>query len=118
MEVAETVAVDAPDNSSLVHVDGGLYCRRVNVLSKCLLYSFVVRPARLPTPVGISRVFVARDHRCKGIGHALLDAMSQTFIHACPLDPVKGQIAFSQPTGDGRRLMESWGKGKIRVYEE
>ena len=81
-------------------------------------YSFVARPARLPTPVGISRVFVARDHRCKGIGHALLDAMSQTFIHACPLDPVKGQIAFSQPTGDGRRLMESWGRGKIRVYEE
>ncbi len=118
MEVAENGTVDVLDNPSLVHVDGGLYCRGVNVPSKCFLYSFVLRPAPLPTTVGISRVFVARDHRCKGIGHALLDAMSQTFIHACPLDPVKGQIAFSQPTGDGRRLMESWGRGKVRVYEE
>lgn len=42
MEVAETVAVDAPDNSSLVHVDGGLYCRRVNILSKCFLYSLLL----------------------------------------------------------------------------
>lgn len=89
-------------------------------MSLLLIFStyLFLRPAPLPTPVGISRVFVARDHRCKGIGHALLNAMSQSFIHACPLDPVKGHIAFSQPTGDGRRLMESWGRGKVRVYEE
>ena len=33
MEVADDVAFDALDNPPLVHVDGGLYCRRVNVPS-------------------------------------------------------------------------------------
>jgi hypothetical protein len=76
-------------------------------------YSFAFRPA--PVPVGISLALVARDHRCKGIG---LDAMSQTLSYAFPLDPVKGQIAFSQPTGNSSRLMVSWGNGKVRVYDE
>ena len=40
--------------------------------------------------------------------------MSQSFIHTCPLNPVKGQIAFSQPTGDGQRLIES--EGRINWY--
>jgi len=68
--------------------------------------------------MGISRVFVAKDCRRLGIARTLLDAACRTFLHGCTLNPAKGQIAFSQPTGDGQKLMESWGKGNIRIYEE
>ncbi|KIM42279.1 hypothetical protein M413DRAFT_130357 [Hebeloma cylindrosporum] len=75
-------------------------------------------PEPLPTPMGISRLFVSSSHRRLGIAHSLLDAASTTFIHGCPLDPTKGQVAFSQPTGMGQAVMNSWGKGGVRVYEE
>jgi len=75
-------------------------------------------PQRLPTPMGISRLFVPSSHRRQGVARALLSTAAETFIPGCPLDPLKSQIAFSQPTGDGNKVMQSWGGGKIRIYEE
>ena len=73
-------------------------------------------PTPLRTPMGISRLFVSSSHRRLGIAHSLLDAAAATFIHGCPLDPLKGHVAFSQPTGMGQAVMTHW--GCTRVYEE
>ncbi|CAA7268446.1 unnamed protein product [Cyclocybe aegerita] len=75
-------------------------------------------PTPLPTPMGISRMFVYSAYRRLGIAQALLDTAAATFIHGCPLDPLKGQVAFSQPTGTGQAVMEKWGKGAVRVFED
>ncbi|EPQ58377.1 hypothetical protein GLOTRDRAFT_120134 [Gloeophyllum trabeum ATCC 11539] len=75
-------------------------------------------PTPLPTPLGIPRLFVSTSHRRQGIATHLLAAAARTFIHGCPLDPVKGEVAFTQPTSGGRAVMESWGRGGVRVYEE
>ncbi|KAF8962290.1 hypothetical protein BDZ97DRAFT_1825464, partial [Flammula alnicola] len=75
-------------------------------------------PTPLPTPMGISRLFVSSSHRRLGIAQALLDASAATFIHGCPLSPRNGQVAFSQPTGMGQAVMKNWGKGGVRVFEE
>ena len=37
-------------------------------------------------------------------------------IYACPARPDKGQVAFSQPTQSGARMMRRWGEGKVRVF--
>ncbi|GLB40571.1 putative zinc-finger of acetyl-transferase ESCO [Lyophyllum shimeji] len=74
-------------------------------------------PAPLPTPLGISRLFVPSAHRRQGIARHLLSAAADTFIHGCPLDPRKGHVAFTQPTGDGHAVMMKWGRGGVRIYE-
>jgi len=76
------------------------------------------RPTPLATPLGISRLFVSSAHRRKGIASKLLSAAAETFIHGCSLDPRKGQVAFTQPTGDGKSVMQRWGGGGVRIYEE
>jgi len=75
-------------------------------------------PTPLPTPLGIPRIFVSSSHRRQGIASKLLSATAETFIHGCPLDPRKGHVAFTQPTGDGNAVMRRWGGGSMRVYEE
>ncbi|KAG8985148.1 hypothetical protein FRB90_004908 [Tulasnella sp. 427] len=82
--------------------DGGIFCD----------------PKPLPTPMGIHRVFVSAEHRHQGIACALLSAAAKTFIYRCPLDPTKGEVAFSQPTSAGRGVMMRWGKGGVRIFEE
>ncbi|KAH9951961.1 hypothetical protein B0H21DRAFT_817716 [Amylocystis lapponica] len=77
-----------------------------------------VHPAPLPTPLGIPRLFVAASHRRLGIASHLLTAAAATAILGCPLDPTKGEIAFTQPTGAGKAVLEAWGKGGVRIYEE
>ncbi|EPT06076.1 hypothetical protein FOMPIDRAFT_1026924 [Fomitopsis schrenkii] len=77
-----------------------------------------VHPAPLPTPMGIPRLFVSSAHRRLGIATHLLAAAAKNFILGCPLDPTKGEIAFTQPTGAGKAVLESWGRGGIRIYEE
>ncbi|KAI0050908.1 hypothetical protein FA95DRAFT_1486386 [Auriscalpium vulgare] len=93
-----------PPTATLVAVDTstGLFCR----------------PALLPTPMGIPRVFVPSAHRRQGIAAHLLAAAASTFVHGCKLDPRRGDVAFTQPTGAGKALMESWGAGGIRIYQE
>ncbi|KAJ7684649.1 hypothetical protein DFH06DRAFT_1313050 [Mycena polygramma] len=100
-------SVDAPapsPTSRLVAVDtsSGIFCH----------------PAALPTPLGIPRLFVSSTHRRQGVASKLLSAAAETFIYGCPLDPRKGQVAFTQPTGDGSAVMHQWGGGGVRIYEE
>ncbi|KAG9318333.1 hypothetical protein JVU11DRAFT_421 [Chiua virens] len=97
-------AFSRPQTQSLVAVDAtsGLFCH----------------PTPLPTPLGIPRLFVPSAHRRQGIATRLLSAAAATFIHGCPLDPTKGQVAFTQPTEGGCAVMEKWGKGFVRIYEE
>ncbi|KAL7283545.1 hypothetical protein PYCCODRAFT_1441502 [Trametes coccinea BRFM310] len=77
-----------------------------------------VHPARLPTPLGIPRLFVSSAHRRLGIASRLLSAAAATFILGCPLDPARGEVAFTQPTGMGKAVLEAWGRGGVRIYEE
>ncbi|OSX65115.1 hypothetical protein POSPLADRAFT_1083951, partial [Postia placenta MAD-698-R-SB12] len=77
-----------------------------------------VHPAPLSTPMGIPRLFVSSTHRRLGIASHLLSAAAETFILGCPLNPAKGEIAFTQPTGAGKAILEAWGKGGIRIYDE
>lgn len=99
-------ANDASDGNTgrhyLVAVDSGLFCH----------------PEPLPTPMGIPRLFVPCAYRRQGIASALLDAAAATFIRGCPIDPKFGQVAFTQPTGDGKAVMLKWGGNSLRIYEE
>jgi N-acetyltransferase len=80
--------------------------------------SLYVYPTPLPTPLGISRIFVSSGHRRQGVAQHLLSAAAATFIHGFPLDPAQGHVAFTQPTIRGHAVMESWGKGGVRIYED
>ncbi|KAF7311542.1 N-acetyltransferase ECO1 [Mycena kentingensis (nom. inval.)] len=75
-------------------------------------------PTPLPTPLGIPRLFTSSAHRRQGVARHLLTAAADTFVYGCPLDPKKGQVAFTQPTGDGNAVMREWGAGGVRIYEE
>ncbi|KAJ2971768.1 hypothetical protein NUW54_g12423 [Trametes sanguinea] len=48
----------------------------------------------------------------------LLSVAAATFILGCPLDPARGEVAFTQPTGMGKAVLEAWGRGGVRIYEE
>ncbi|VDB82981.1 unnamed protein product [Peniophora sp. CBMAI 1063] len=75
-------------------------------------------PTPLPTSMGIPRLFVPTAYRRFGIARTLLDAAARTFIHGCKLDPRVGDVAFTQPTQSGQAVMESWGGGGVRIYQE
>ena len=77
-----------------------------------------VHPAQLPTPMGIPRLFVSSEYRRLGIASRLLSLAAETFILGCPLNPARGDVAFTQPTGAGKAVLEAWGKGGVRIYEE
>ncbi|KAG6900579.1 hypothetical protein C0993_008296 [Termitomyces sp. T159_Od127] len=79
---------------------------------------FFCHPKPLPTPLGISRLFVPATQRRQGVARLLLSAAAETFVHGCSLDPKKGQVAFTQPTGDGKAVMMGWGGGGVRIYQE
>ena len=100
-------AADTPperDQEDLVTVDvsTSLYCS----------------PEPLPTPLGISRIFVSSSYRRLGVASRLLTAAAENFIHGIALDPAKGEVAFTQPTASGKVLMEKWGKKGARIYRE
>jgi N-acetyltransferase len=46
----------------------------------------------------------------------LLNAAASETVYGCSFDPTKGEVAFSQPTESGKRTMEKWGGGAIRVF--
>ncbi|TPX59971.1 hypothetical protein SpCBS45565_g07605 [Spizellomyces sp. 'palustris'] len=65
---------------------------------------------------GISRIWVLKSERRKGIASKLLDAVRAKFLFGCILD--KGSIAFSQPTGAGKVLAERYyGRSDFLVYD-
>ena len=48
----------------------------------------------------------------------LAEASIRWLQHHSTLDPKKGEVAFSQPTGLGGKVLEKWAGGKGRVFEE
>ena len=80
--------------------------------------SLFCRPEPLSTPMGIPRVFVPSAYQRRGIALRLLDAAAANFVHGCPLKPCRGEVAFTQPTASGKALMEKWGGGGVRIYQE
>ncbi|KAG7453015.1 uncharacterized protein BT62DRAFT_925559 [Guyanagaster necrorhizus] len=90
------------DSLIVVDTDTGIFCH----------------PEPLPTPLGIPRLFVSQAHRRQGIASKLLSAAARTSIQGCVLDPRKGHVAFTQPTGDGNSVMRKWGGGGVRIYVE
>lgn len=62
--------------------------------------------SNLPARLGVSRIWVSRDHRRAGVAMALLEAASKHFCRDC-VQPKCG-IAWSQPTESGTRLARKW----------
>ncbi|KAF9352487.1 N-acetyltransferase esco2 [Mortierella sp. AD094] len=70
-----------------------------------------------PAICGINRIWVSAHCRRQGIASRLLDAVRDRFIYACKLQ--KTDLAFSQPTGDGKALARQYlGTDKFLVYVE
>ncbi|RSH94531.1 hypothetical protein EHS25_004335 [Saitozyma podzolica] len=73
-------------------------------------------PKPLPTNLGIHRLFTVPSYRGHHLAQGLLEAACKHTIYGLPLSPSSGQVAFSQPTDSGRRMMERWGGGAVRVF--
>ncbi|CAG8477661.1 4244_t:CDS:2 [Ambispora gerdemannii] len=72
---------------------------------------------KIPAVCGISRIWVSRDYRRKGIATKILDLVRNKFIYGCNLK--HGSIAFSQPTVDGKALATRYaGTSEFLVYTE
>lgn len=70
-----------------------------------------------PAICGINRIWVSRHYRRQKIASRMLDAIRNRFIYACKLD--KKDLAFSQPTGDGKALAKQYlGTERFLVYVE
>ncbi|KAA8645472.1 ESCO family N-acetyltransferase [Aspergillus tanneri] len=76
-----------------------------------------VREETHPAIVGISRIWTSGSSRRKGIAMDLLDCVVSNFIYGMEIP--KEQMAFSQPTGSGKALAQSFfGDEEWHVYEE
>ena len=71
-----------------------------------------------PMLLGISRVWVSRAHRRKGIASSLLESARTNFFYG--IEVPKKMVAFSQPTESGRQLAEDWFGEQVgwHVYAE
>jgi len=70
-----------------------------------------------PAICGINRIWVSKLHRRQKIASRLLEAVRDRFIYACRLE--KTDLAFSQPTGDGKALAQRYlGNDRFLVYTE
>ncbi|RUS18899.1 ESCO1/2 acetyl-transferase-domain-containing protein [Endogone sp. FLAS-F59071] len=70
----------------------------------------------VPAVCGISRIWVSRHQRGRGIATRLLEVVRTRFVFGCTLD--RGAIAFSQPTGDGKKLAVAYVGTRFLVYTE
>lgn len=70
-------------------------------------------PERLPTPLGIHRLFTVPSYRGNGLAIAMLQAAAERTVYGRTLRPEKGEVAFSQPTAGGRKVMRRWGVTRI-----
>ncbi|KAI8917240.1 ESCO1/2 acetyl-transferase-domain-containing protein [Powellomyces hirtus] len=69
----------------------------------------------VPALCGISRIWVLKSERRKGVGGLLLHAVCAKFIFGCPL--TSSQLAFTEPTMAGKRLAERvCGRRDFLVY--
>jgi N-acetyltransferase len=113
--ISTAMALTSGPDASQVNSSSEEHLIPIHIDATTALY---VQPTPLPTPLGISRLFVSAAHRRQGVAESLLDAAAETFIHGCPLDPALGHVAFTQPTNGGQAVMQHWGKGGVRIYEE
>ncbi|WEW57578.1 hypothetical protein PRK78_003045 [Emydomyces testavorans] len=68
--------------------------------------SITLSPEKHPAVVGISRVWTSSSSRRKGIAMDLLDCVVGNYFYGMEIP--KSQVAFSQPTESGCRLMEAF----------
>ncbi|WOO78984.1 N-acetyltransferase ESCO2 [Vanrija pseudolonga] len=97
---AMRVLRDGEEGEGVVDSGGGVMCD----------------PQRLPTPLGIHRLFTVPAFRGHGLAQLLLDAAAANTVYGCTFDPRAGEVAFSQPTESGRKTMGKWGGGAVRVF--
>ncbi|OJD12849.1 hypothetical protein AJ78_06612 [Emergomyces pasteurianus Ep9510] len=104
----ESHVVKRPDRSGNTRTDG-------EPLSSS---SITASEEAYPAVVGISRVWTSASSRRKGIAMDLLDCVVSNYIYGMEIP--KSQIAFSQPTESGCRLIEAFfGPGEPwHVYKE
>jgi N-acetyltransferase len=71
----------------------------------------------IPATCGVSRIWVHKEHRRKKIAWKLLDAVRKSFIYGYVIP--KEQIAFSQPTTEGKLFaMNYTGTKEFLVFVE
>ncbi|GAA5869957.1 hypothetical protein JCM3774_000536 [Rhodotorula dairenensis] len=76
-------------------------------------------PDRLPTLLGVQRIWTSKASRRFGLASRLLDFMAAKYVYGSPipLERRKEDVAFSQPTGKGQKLARAWtGSDAIRVF--
>ncbi|KAK4689903.1 N-acetyltransferase, partial [Tremellales sp. Uapishka_1] len=73
-------------------------------------------PERLPTPLGIHRLFLIPSFRSLGLATIILEAATRHTVYGYRFDPLTGEVAFSQPTESGRKVLERWSAGQGRVF--
>ena len=56
--------------------------------------------------LGISRIWISKSHRGRGLAVALLECARRNFFYG--VEAPKSLVAFSQPTESGGRLAERW----------
>ncbi|KAJ1730311.1 hypothetical protein LPJ61_003082 [Coemansia biformis] len=71
----------------------------------------------VPAACGISRIWVAPHARRSGVASQMVAAVRRLFVYGCRLG--LDQLAFTQPTSDGRALAERlFRRGDFLVYAE
>ncbi|KAG0348862.1 N-acetyltransferase esco2 [Podila humilis] len=93
--------------------------QKITVLGTELRNSSALFCSTVPQPAicGINRIWVSSLYRRHKIASRLLDAVRDRFIYACKLE--LQDLAFSQPTGDGKELARRYlGTNKFLVYVE
>ena len=78
-------------------------CKRLirNLLLRLSL-NFTSSKESTPACVGINRIWVLPEARRKSVATRLLDAVRSSLIYGTIVE--KNQVAFTDPTPDGRRL--------------
>jgi N-acetyltransferase len=68
-----------------------------------------------PAICGISRIWVNETERRRGIATKLLEAVRSNFVYGCSI--AKEQLAFTQPTPDGKNFFTKYiGMEAFLVY--
>jgi N-acetyltransferase len=80
--------------------------------------SISTEPETVPAVVGVSRIWVSKHSRRKGVANNLLDCVLNQFIYGMEID--KDELAFSQPTESGGHLARAWygAESGWLVYDE
>jgi len=68
-----------------------------------------------PATCGVSRIWVYREERRRGIASKMMEAVRSSFIYGFTIP--KDQIAFTQPTPDGKKFFTKYiGSENFLVY--